>query len=257
MASMSVRQSIAHSSKVVYIYISCLALGYLSSFASVWVITQKFKEINGWSFGEISLVYLICLISSGISTSFFSAFRSIGSKVENGSLDLVLIKPLNPLLNLMGTEFRLAGLGNIIAGLIVLIGFRNEIAVKFTLINCLLFIIAVLGGALIHGGLLLIIGAMSTKFVRINGIDDIYSAFRDFSNYPVVFYNRVIQFVMYMIIPMAFASYVPAGMFLDNNDYNILPKIVWYLSPLVGVLYFSIAYMFWVFILRKYESTGS
>jgi ABC-2 type transport system permease protein len=59
------------------------------------------------------------------------------------------------------------------------------------------------------------------------------------------------------ILPLAFASYVPAGIFLDNQEYSTLPKWIWRLSILFGLVFFMIAYAFWKKALKHYQSTGS
>lgn len=239
------------------LYVVGLSTGYMASFFGIWIILNRFKEIGNWNLGEIAFIYIICLLSAGISNILFVQFRGIGRMVESGEIDRILIRPINPIVNIMGTRFELNGFANIIVGLLLLFFLHDDINIQWHMMNIIKFIIALISATLVHGSIIIIIGSLSFIFIRTSGLDDMYSSFRDLVFYPVTIFDKPIQFILFFILPLAFASYVPAGMFLENPEYLNLPQWVWNISPIFGILLFLVSYSIWKLCLRRYQSTGS
>ncbi len=238
-------------------YIFGLLFMHASTFLGIWVIFDKFKMISGWSFEEVIFIYILTHISYGLRTMFFNSFRLLSNLIKKGDLDQVLIRPVNPFVYIMGSRFELAALSSIGLGIILFMIFKDRFPIYWSISNIIFYVIAIISATLVQAAITIAISAMSFYFVNVNSIESIYNSFREFIWYPVSLYNEFIQFILFFIIPLAFASYAPAGIFLNNSSYNIYPKYVWKLSLLVGFLIFLLAYIFWTHSLKKYQSTGS
>jgi ABC-2 type transport system permease protein len=59
-----------------------------------------------------------------------------------------------------------------------------------------------------------------------------------------------------VVPPLAFVAYVPATVLLDRTGELSIPVWVAYLAPLVGVVWFALAYRFFAHELRHYQSSG-
>jgi ABC-2 type transport system permease protein len=75
----------------------------------------------------------------------------------------------------------------------------------------------------------------------------------NFRKYPFEIFALSIQVVLVTLIPIAFASYFPASFLLGKEGFETW-KLV---TPLVGPLFYFLAYEFWKYGLSKYSSTGS
>jgi len=73
-----------------------------------------------------------------------------------------------------------------------------------------------------------------------------------FIDLPLDVYNPVITFILTFIVPIAFINYYPAELFLGKGFSAFA-----YLTPIVGLISFVIAYNFWKIGLKNYTSTGS
>lgn len=257
LAYANIRQGIIHSRKLFFTQIFCLSLSYITSFASVWVIMNKFQRIKGWDFSEIAFIYILSILSQGFSNLVFLPFRSIDSMVENGDIDKLLTKPLSPIVNIMGSNFQLMGFSNIFVAILLFAILKDQFNITWNFITIVYFIIALISATLVHGSILIIIGSFSFIFIRTQGLDDVYASLRDFGQYPITFYNTIVQIILTFIIPIAFISYIPGGIFLKNADYNIYPSYIWKVSLIFGFIFFAFANSFWNLSIKHYQSTGN
>ena len=62
---------------------------------------------------------------------------------------------------------------------------------------------------------------------------------------------------MIYIMPFAFVNYFPAQYFLRKEDMAAYPEIYIYLTPVVGVVMYIIAYLFWRYSIKFYKSSGN
>ena len=84
-----------------------------------------------------------------------------------------------------------------------------------------------------------------------------YYNMTDFVEYPLTIFHRFIQIVLTVVLPYAFVTFFPALAILEKQDFSIFPQWTAYLSPFVAVVLFTIAYQFWFYGLRRYNSSGS
>jgi ABC-2 type transport system permease protein len=81
---------------------------------------------------------------------------------------------------------------------------------------------------------------------------------QDFTRYPITIYSRAVSFVLTFIFPFAFMNYFPATFLLQKTDNALsLSPQVGLLTPVVGLLWFGLAYVFWRYGLDHYQGTGS
>ena len=80
---------------------------------------------------------------------------------------------------------------------------------------------------------------------------------RKFAGYPISIFHKAIQVFMIYIVPFAFVNYFPAQYLLRKEDMVLYPNVFMYLTPIVGVGTYLLAYLFWRYSLRHYKSTGN
>jgi ABC-2 type transport system permease protein len=59
------------------------------------------------------------------------------------------------------------------------------------------------------------------------------------------------------VLPFAFVNFYPAHYFLDKAGGDLFFPVIQYGTPVVGIVFFLLAYQFWKVGVNKYESTGS
>jgi ABC-2 type transport system permease protein len=76
---------------------------------------------------------------------------------------------------------------------------------------------------------------------------------RDFGQYPMTVSEGFFRFIFTYVIPIGFVAFYPAQLFLRPEDVS---HIV-YISPLVGIGFFTLAYLTWTKGVNSYTGTGS
>lgn len=62
---------------------------------------------------------------------------------------------------------------------------------------------------------------------------------------------------MIYIVPFAFVNYFPAQFLPRKEDMQQFPQVYLYLTPVVGLVMYLAAYLFWRFSIRYYKSSGN
>ncbi len=231
---------------------------YTINYLGIWIILNRFHSINGWGFYEVVFLFNLNLFSYGVGGLFFwSPMRSLGGMVRDGTFDSVLIRPMNPFLHLVSKRFMHHFLGHIVLGAIVFaICFKN-LVIEWTIVKALWFFLVIFGASLIQSSLMIITGTVSFWFVKsASVVDTMIYGLRDFLRYPISIYDKWVQAVLTFVVPYAFVNFYPARLFLNKTD-GLFHPLLGYGTPIVGVILFLLAYKFWCFGIKHYQSTGS
>jgi len=218
----------------------------------IWIVFQNTENLAGWNFKQILLLYGITLISIGISGFCFDALYEIGPKyIRRGEFDKIMLRPVHPLLSIIGSSNEFTALGYFGLGLILTIAMFIQLTIPITFILIFKIIFFSIIGAAIIGAINTIFSIASFWTYRSNEV--IWSFYRiyTFTQYPIDIYNKFIKILITMILPFAFVAYYPTMAYLGINKYMI------YLSPIIAIVLWIIAVRVWNLALNKYRSTGN
>jgi ABC-2 type transport system permease protein len=234
-----------------------LMSGYIASFAGIWVVMSRFGTIHYWTLEQIAFIYALNMLAYGLRSMFFATFTEISTWIKRGEMDTVLIKPMNPMVYVVGAGYQAGGVAHLLVGVLLFLLFFDHFPVVWTPVNILFFILAIISGALVYAAISIAIAACAFFMVETGGLRSMFHSFREFMWYPVTLYNKMIVVILLTIVPMAFANYVPAGVFLDNPEYDAFPLWFWMISLLAGPVFFALSYWFWNRGINHYQSTGT
>lgn len=218
----------------------------------IYIVFQNTENLAGWNFQQILLLYGITLISVGISDFCFDALYDIGPKyIRNGDFDKILLRPVHPLLSIIGASKEFTSIGYFGLGLVLTIIMLIKLAIPITFILILKIVFFSIVGATIIGAINTIFSISSFWTYRSNEV--IWSFYRTytFAQYPIDIYNKFIKILITCILPFAFVAYYPTMSYLGMNSYMI------YLSPIIAIALWIIAVKVWNWALNKYRSTGT
>ena len=218
----------------------------------IWIVFQNTENLAGWNFMQVLLLYGITLISVGISDFCFDALYDLGHKyIREGDFDKIMLRPVHPLISIIGASKEFTALGYFGLGLAMTITMLIKLAIPITAILILKIVFFSIVGAAIIGAINTIFSIASFWTYRSNEI--IWSFYRTytFAQYPIDIYNKFIKVLITVILPFAFVAYYPTMDYLGINTYMI------YLSPIIAIVLWIIAVKVWNFALNKYRSTGN
>lgn len=218
------------------------------------LIFNTIPSLVGWSFYEILFIYGFAQIPRGIDHVFTDYIWIFSWKtIVKGEFDRYLLRPLNPLFQIIAEKFQPDGFGEIIVG-ILLVSFSSiKLGINYTGTKVIAFIFAVICGAIIYTAIKLAVA--STAFWLKNAMpymNMIYSI-SDFSKYPIEIYNNSIKNLLTFFIPFAFTGFYPAAYFLGKGSFY--KGII--ITFIIAVVSITIAYRIWLKGISVYESSGN
>lgn len=218
----------------------------------IWIVFQNTENLAAWDFRQILLLYGITSISIAISDFCFDALYDMGPKyIRRGEFDKIMLRPVHPLLSIIGSSKDFTAFGYLGLGLFITIRMFVELAIPVTFFLIVKIIFFSIVGAAIIGAINTIFSIASFWTYRSNEV--IWSFYRiyTFAQYPIEIYNKFIKILITMILPFAFVAYYPTMSYLGLNSYMI------YLSPIIAIILWIIAVKVWNLALNKYRSTGN
>lgn len=228
---------------------------HLSQLFFSWVIVKKFDGFVGWSFWEMSLLYALLMVSYSVAQIFFRQFRRIDNFVVNGGLDMYFIQPVSIVYNLVFSQLNLMELfSQLLPSVIVLIITCVKLKITWSTPKILFLILAIVCATAIQSCIFCLIGFIAFWTMKSSFFHDLYSAFKDFLNYPLEIYNNFIRDILTCIIPMAFINYYPSLYLLDKKEaWSCMPILMVIVAVVLIVLTSCIAKRAY----KNYASTGS
>jgi ABC-2 type transport system permease protein len=231
---------------------------HATAIGALWVTLHQFPSMNGWDFRDMAFLYGLWMLGHAFHNTFFFTVGEVPTMIREGRFDRFLIRPLDPLFQAMTVPQQVWP-----DELILAIAFF-AVATHFAHVRADLAFFAfvplvMVGGALIDFGLQLAIATGSFWVIRIDALRwMVMSLEQDFTRYPISIYSRSVRFVLSFVFPFAFMNYFPATFLLHKTGGAFaLSPAIGLLTPVVGVVWFLLAYAFWRVGIERYQGTGS
>lgn len=229
-----------------------------AEFLGVWVLFNRFGGLHGWTLAEVALFYGLVNVSFALAEAAGRGFDTFDGMVRSGDFDRLLLRPRSTALQVAGRDFQLMRIGRFAQGLAILLYAAAVLDVIWTLPRVLLLTGAVLGGACVFFGLLVLQATMA--FWTIDSLEIMntmtYGGVQT-AQYPLTIYRDWFRKFFTFVVPLACVTYFPAVAILGRPDPLGTSRLFQALSPLVGVVFIWVALRVWQFGVRHYRSTGS
>lgn len=217
-----------------------------ASFIIQWLtIFSICSNLGGYSLNDVMLFWALSSGAYGIGHLFFNGIMRMPEYIEEGKLDAYLVMPKNTLCYLSTSSLEPSALGDLLYGYIALIIFN------FSIRNILLYTVLIIFGGLIYTSFVCIVNSLTFYYYRSSILAD---AFRDAmlssSLYPDVIFNRFVKIIFFVLIPSAFAVWIPVHIIMEFSMIKLL--------IVIGFTIFIVCLAFWVFHngLKNYSSSN-
>lgn len=225
----------------------------------IYFTLLKFNTLNGWNIYEMMFLFSLLFATYGILIIFFTGLRDFGLTVRNGNFDRFILRPRGLLFQLIFCNadwFAAVGHGGL--GLTLFIISAGKVGIQWDFVTIAYYIAAIIGGVVIQGAIFLFLATLNIYLLETESIKELfYWNMRKFAGYPISIFNKAIQVVMIYVVPFAFVNYFPAQYLLRKEDMAQYPEVFMYITPVVGVCMYLLAYGFWRFSVKYYKSSGN
>ncbi len=224
----------------------------------VSVIFQKTETLGDWKKAEVIFIYGLAMLSQALFGLVSTTFWQFPNRyVMNGEMDRLLIRPVNPLLQLMMENLEFEELPSLILGLL-LIGFSaSSLGLAWSPAKVLILSLDAVSAALMLVGVFLALTTLSFWFEDRVAITPPVFNLLAFGRYPLTIFHRSVQMLLSTVIPFGFLAFYPATFFLTSNSRSAEFSLFAWMTPLVGVGSFAVGCAVWSIGVRAYRSTGS
>jgi ABC-2 type transport system permease protein len=221
-------------------------------FVAILVIFQNVPALDGWRLEEVALLYGIATISFAFTDLAIGHLDLFPQMIRDGTFDLLLVRPLPSLLQVIASDFSLRRIGKVAQGVAVLVYALAHVDVDWTLGRAALLPVAILSGAVLYAAVWIALATIAFWIVDAIEVVNAFTYGGNFlSQYPISIFGRWLRSLVLFAIPLAFVA-VRALLGKDG----IGPAELGYAAPLVAALASVVAYLVWERAVRRYRSAG-
>lgn len=222
-------------------------------FVAIAFVFSGFSDIKGYSYGEVLLCFSIIQMAFSLAECFGSSFKVFSGIVKNGEFDRMLLRPRSPILQVIGTRFEIGRIGVLLTAMITLVLGIRESQMNWQMGNILTLTFMVVGGTILFIALFLLEAAFCFFTIEDGGVMHMltYGA-REHGKYPLDIYGKGIMNFCTYIIPYTLVQYYPLQYLLGKSD-----KWQYACYPFGTIIFLLLSYIFWLYGVKNYKSTGS
>jgi ABC-2 type transport system permease protein len=239
-----------------------VASSFTSTFVellSVIILFRTFKDLGGWSVGDVAFLYGLASVAFGLTEMFGGeSFEHVSQLIKAGEFDRILTRPVSAFVQVLASDLQLRRLGRIAQGIFALVLAQRLTVIDWTGPKGVLFVVAVASTAIVFFTVFVIGAAICFWTIDSSEVQNIFTyGGTELASNPLHIYGRLVQSVFLYIVPLGLTSFYPALYILGKPDPFGLPGFVPFLAPLVAAVFFGIGLVIWEIGLRQYQSTGS
>jgi ABC-2 type transport system permease protein len=217
------------------------------------VVFSYTDTLGGWGQEEIlALVGVYLLVGGIIGLVIQPGMQQFIESVRDGTLDFTLTKPEDAQLLVSIGRVNIWSLIDMTLGLGVLTFAVVRLGEKVGGGEVGQFLLMLVAGAIIIYSFFLILATLSFWFVRVENFLTIFQSMYEAGRWPVSLYPGWLRYGLTFVVPVAFATTVPAEALTSRLTWMTLLVAI-----AIAVFLFIISRFFWRVGLRHYSGTSA
>ena len=228
----------------------------LSLIGSIFLLSiffQNNKSIGGWEFEQALIIQGIYTILNGITNTWFNPnLTEIVKHIREGTLDFVLLKPIDSQFFISLKKINPSGFLEIMLGICLLLFCIKINQINLNLSFLSLSLITVMCSICILYSLWFFISTTTIWFVKTWNATEVLRSFLYIGRFPLNSFSLSLRIFFSVFIPIAFITTIPSEVFLGSSQ---LWKIM--LEVIVAMVFFFTSRKFWLYALKFYTSASS
>ena len=228
-------------------------LSLVVSLGGLAVIFSYTDKLGGWGPQEIlALVGVYFLVGGMIGLVIQPGMEKLIESVRDGTLDFTLTKPEDTQLIASIGRIDIWRLIDILLGLGIMTAALIGLGEKVGLWQAGMFLLMLAAGGVIIYCFFLILATLSFWFVRIENILTIFQSMYEAGRWPVSLYPPWLRYGLTFVVPIAFATTVPAEALTGRLNWGTLLGAVG-----LALLLLVISRVIWRVGLRHYSGASA
>lgn len=251
---MHLKSSMQYKSNVIMLSISSCLVS-IGELLAIFVMFQNFKSVGYWGFYETSLMFGLVTAIYAFTECFARGFDEFANIIKFGDLDRMMVRPVSLIKQIFGTKIEFSKILRFLLGFSVIIISLINLNIVWTFGKVVVLILTFMCGCLVIWGVMMIGAGISVFSVEnLEFINIFTNGAKEIGYYPINIYSKWLSRLFTFVVPVACFNYLPISYLMGYGD---LPRIVYALSPLMGILFIIPCLLFFNWSLKKYQSTGN
>jgi ABC-2 type transport system permease protein len=183
-----------------------MLLNNLLYFSTWWIFFDRFEEIRGWRFADMTLLYGIVAASHGISMVLFGGSRDLARRIADGDVDTWLARPTGAAVQALTSRSYAHGWGDVVTGAAFLLWAADPAVLPIALV-------AVAISATAHVSSILLAQSAAFWFGDVESLArQLFELTITFAMYPSSLFTGPLRLVLFTLIPAGFVGFLPADL---------------------------------------------
>lgn len=216
------------------------------------IIYMNVDSIAGWSHNEMLLLVLITNLLDSVLTMLFNVgLSSIPQMINDGTLDFLLLKPINKRFYISFRKFELSQIINLAMNFMFSAYVISQMNIELSVGKIAFFILLFIISILIMYNIYFFIMIISFWTVKIDtGVSIFYQLF-NVGNKPMEIFDNKIRKIFIYVVPIFVAFNYPIKYLMGKFDIKML-----LVSFFTAMMLTIITQIFFKAALKKYSSVG-
>ncbi|OGV96538.1 hypothetical protein A2W24_03425 [Microgenomates group bacterium RBG_16_45_19] len=246
-AKLSLQTAMENRLAVVFFTLGKL-LRFVLFIGFIFLIGSQVQAVSGYSLQQLIVIFLVFNLFDLFGQIFFRGIYWFRDQIVTGEFDFRLVKPLNPLFQVLTRQTDILDIPLLI--IVILALWRLPLALQAA--DLVLFGLFSLAACVIITALHILIAALGVLTTEVDHTIMIYRDLSGMARFPVDIYGQLIRSLLTFAIPIALAFTLPAQALLGW----LTPRTA-FLVLLSAGLIFSLSLKLWYFSLSRYSSASS
>lgn len=223
------------------------------SVISVIILTSHTRVLFGWTQDEFILLTGVYGLFIGIfHFAFSSNFARLPMYVRMGSLDSVLLKPVDSQFYVSMSWVNFASIVRFLIGFFVVWYLAMKMHIVLTPAIFLLFILFLSIGIIILYSIWFMVTTITIWYPELSNLVEFLFNFSNVGRYPREMFVHANRFIFFFLLPLTFIAVTPTRALVSKLTAYDVGGSIFFAS-----LLFFISRMFWKYALRFYTSASN
>jgi ABC-2 type transport system permease protein len=228
-------------------------LGLLTTVGSLTIAYAYTDNLKGWTFSQAMVLLSVYYLMDGLIEMFIGPnMRQIMAHVREGTLDFILLKPVNAQFLASFRMINIWRAANALVGLGLSVYAIGKLSISAGPSQATAFALTLVAGMAIVYSFWLVLVTLTFWFVRVDNVEQIVWQAFEAGRYPIEIYPRWLKGALTYLVPVVFIITVPATALTGRLGAPMVAA-----SLVVGALTVALASAFWRVGLRNYTGASA
>jgi ABC-2 type transport system permease protein len=228
-------------------------LGLVATVGGLAITYGYTTTLKGWTYPQVMVLIAVYYVMDGLTEMFIAPnMRNVMTQVREGTLDFVLLKPVNAQFLASFRSMVIWRAANVLVGIGLTVYSVARLGAHIGLAQAVTFAVTMAAGCAVVYSLWLVLVTLTFWFVRVDNIEQIVWQGFEAARYPIEIYPGWLRGALTYVVPVAFIITIPAQALSGRAGH--MPLAV---ACAVGILSLTAASLFWRFGLKFYTGASS